>query len=232
MIKRRVRLKVAPFHFVPSTIESSARKDNMSLRIKICGITRHPDALAAVEAGADALGFMFYEASSRAVTPEQAGAILRELPPLVARVGVFVNPSAAAVRDAIHAGINALQFHGEEPLDFCLSFRLPVLKAFRIRDEASLQDCRPYAGVAWLLDSHVPGQRGGTGASFNWDLAVQARTMNPWIILAGGLTPDNVVQAVRQVQPWGVDVSSGVESALGKKDPARIRAFIAAARSA
>ncbi len=205
----------------------------MSVRVKICGITRAEDALAAVDAGADALGFMFVEASPRCVTPEQAAGILRELPPFVARVGVFVNPSAHKVRAAIaETGIDTLQFHGEETPAFCRQFGLRVIKAFRVRDAESLKPLSDFRSETWLLDSFVAGKHGGTGAVFNWDLAAQAVKQGGRVILAGGLTPENAADAVRRVRPYALDVSSGVELAPGRKDTAKVRAFIAAARAA
>ena len=204
----------------------------MLARVKICGITRLEDALAAVAGGADALGFMFYEPSPRFIRPEAAAQIIRQLPPFVARVGVFVNADEAAVRQAVAAsGIDTLQFHGDEPPEFCARFALTTYKAFRLRDPSSLENCRRYPNMAWLLDSYVPGQHGGTGATFNWDLAVEAKKLNPHIILAGGLTPENAAEAVRRVDPYALDVSSGVESAPGHKDAGRVRAFIAAANA-
>ena len=204
----------------------------MSVRVKICGLTSLEDALGAMNAGADALGFMFYEGSPRHLTLAQAREILVHLPPFVTRVGVFVNPSAAQVREAIACGLDALQFHGEEPSEFCRQFGRRWLKAFRVRDAASLELCRPYAGMPWLLDSYVPGQRGGTGATFNWEIAAQAARENPQIILAGGLTPDNIAAALKQVRPYAVDASSGVESAPSKKEPEKVCAFIRAAKHA
>ena len=205
----------------------------MSVRVKICGITRVEDALAAVDAGADALGFMFYEASSRGVTPGQVLEILRELPPFVARVGVFVNPLAANVRATItETGIDTLQFHGEESPAFCRQFGLRVIKAFRVRDAESLKPLADFQCETWLLDSFVEGKHGGTGAGFNWDLAAQAVKQGGRVILAGGLTPENAADAVRRVRPYALDVSSGVELTPGEKDAARVRAFIAAAKSA
>jgi phosphoribosylanthranilate isomerase len=199
-------------------------------KIKICGITNLDDALVAIEAGTDALGFVFYGSSPRAVTPERAREIIRHLPPLVAKVGVFVNAAEAIVRHTIEtSGVDTLQFHGEESPTFCQRFLLPIIKAFRIRDAESLQPLPSYETAAWLLDSFKPGQLGGTGTVFHWRYATQARGLGRPIILAGGLTPDNVAEAVLQVQPYGVDVSSGVEAAPGKKDPAKLRDFIAAA---
>ena len=205
----------------------------MTPRIKICGITSAHDALAAVEAGADALGFMFFQDSPRRVPIEQAGSIVRELPPFVAKVGVFVNPTETEVRVAIaECGIDTLQFHGEEPPPFCQQFGLKFIKAFRVQNADSLKPASEYASAAWLLDSYVPGQHGGTGAVFNWDIAADAARRHRWVILAGGLTPENVADAVRRVKPFGLDVSSGVESSPRRKEPAKIRAFIEAARSA
>lgn len=202
-------------------------------RVKICGITWIEDALEAVAAGADALGFMFYESSPRFIDFEAAAQIIRQLPPFVARVGVFVNADEATVRRAIAAtGIDTLQFHGDESPEFCALFPLPSYKAFRLRDAASLDDCRRYPGMAWLLDSYVPGQLGGTGATFNWDLAIEAKKLNPHIILAGGLTPENAAAAAKGVGPYALDVSSGVESAPGRKDATKVREFIARAKAA
>jgi phosphoribosylanthranilate isomerase len=207
----------------------------MRVRVKICGITRLSDARVAVEAGADALGFMFYAPSPRHVTIAQARDLIRQLPPFIERVGVFVNPTEAEVREAVEgAGLSAIQLHGEEPPEFCAQFApLPVIKAWRVKDATSLEGLAAYRDVAaWLLDAYVKGQRGGTGERFNWALAERAKAHGVPIILAGGLTPENAAAAVRQVRPYGLDVSSGVEAAPGRKDPARLRAFLAAARAA
>jgi phosphoribosylanthranilate isomerase len=205
----------------------------MSIKVKICGITSAEDAVVAVEAGADALGFMFHPVSPRHVSRDQAAAIIRALPPLVAKVGVFVNPAEEEVRRTMaECGIDTLQFHGEETPEFCRRFGLKVLKAFRVRTAQSLEALPAYAEEAWLLDSYVAGQPGGTGSRFNWDLAVAATKLGPRVILAGGLTPGNAAEAVRKVRPYGLDVSSGVESAPGKKDAQKVRAFITAAKSA
>jgi phosphoribosylanthranilate isomerase len=205
----------------------------MSVRVKICGITSIVDANAAIEAGADALGFMFYAPSPRNLGLAQAAAIIRDLPPFVAKVGVFVNPSEEDVRLAIaEAGVDTLQFHGDESPEFCRRFGLKVIKAFRIKDEASLQPLPDYRSETWLLDTFVDGKLGGTGARFNWALASQAVAKGGRVILAGGLTPENVVDAVRRVRPFGLDVSSGVESAPGKKDAEKVRQFVARAKEA
>lgn len=204
----------------------------MQLQVKICGITNLADARAAVEAGADALGFMFYERSKRWVTPDSVAKIARELPPFVLRVGVFVDPLAEVVHDAATTcGLSALQFHGSEPPEFCAQFALPVIKAMRVADKSSLDRLPLYETSAWLLDSAVAGQLGGSGQTFDWSLAHEATKLGRPVILAGGLTPENVPDAVRQVRPYGVDVSSGVESAPGKKDHQKLAAFIRAAHA-
>lgn len=205
----------------------------MSVKVKTCGITSVADGLAAAEAGADLIGLMFYDKSPRWVPPELAAEIARAVPPHVVKVGVFVNPPEELVTAAVtRCGLSLLQFHGEEPPEFCTQFGVMSMKAFRIRDAASLRALPRYATDAWLLDAYSPGRRGGTGDTFNWDLASEARKLGRPIFLAGGLTPENVAEAVRCAQPFGVDVSSGVESAPGRKDPARMRAFVEAVRKA
>ncbi len=205
----------------------------MSVRVKVCGLTNVDDALAAVEAGADALGFMFYAPSPRAVRPGSVADIIRALPPFVGKVGVFVNPSEEEVLHAIATcGLDTVQFHGHEAPEFCARFGVKVIKAFRVEDEESLKALPAYPVGAWLLDSYVPGQFGGTGARFNWDLALAAKKLGRPVILAGGLTPNNAAEAARRVQPFALDVSSGVEASPGRKDPAKMRAFIRAAKSA
>jgi phosphoribosylanthranilate isomerase len=204
----------------------------MSVKVKICGITSVPDALAASEAGADALGFMFYEPSPRHVSVGAAREIIRELPPFIIKVGVFVNASEDLVTRAIgDCDLNLLQFHGDEPPEYCAQFGLMSMKAFRIRDAESLQALQRYPTEAWMLDSFVADKPGGTGEKFNWDLAVEAKKYGRPIFLAGGLNPGNVADAVRRVQPYAVDVSSGVEASPGRKDPEKIHAFVRAAKS-
>jgi len=205
----------------------------MSTRVKICGITNLADAQVAVEAGADALGFIFYEPSPRFIPVKNAAEISRALPPYTLRVGVFVNPAEDLVRRTIdECGLNLLQFHGDEPPEFCTQFGLMSMKAFRIRDAGSLTELPKYPTDAWLLDAYASDTLGGTGEKFNWDLAVEAQKPGKPVFLAGGLTPGNVAEAIRQVRPFGVDVSSGVESSPGKKDHAKMRAFINAAKLA
>ena len=204
----------------------------MNTRVKICGITNLADAQAAVAAGADALGFNFYEKSPRHLTLPAAAGITKQLSPYIMRVGVFVNAPADFVFQAItECGLSLVQFHGDEPPEFCTQFGLMSLKAFRIRDAESLQELTKFPTDAWLLDAFSPEARGGTGEQFNWDLALEAQKYGTPIFLAGGLTPENVAAAVRRVHPFGVDVASGVESAPGKKDGQKIRDFIAAVRS-
>ena len=200
------------------------------MRVKICGITNVEDAVAAVEAGADALGFMFFAESKRNITFELAAAIIRELPPFVARTGVFVDASEEFIRRAVETtGIDTVQLHGTETPEFCRKLApAKIVKAFRIRDEESLRECLPFRDYAWLLDSYVAGAQGGTGVVFNWNVAVEATRHSRMIILAGGLKPETVGEAVRKVRPYAVDVSSGVESSPGKKDHARIRQFVEA----
>jgi phosphoribosylanthranilate isomerase len=205
----------------------------MNVRVKICGITNLTDAQAAAEAGADALGFVFYEKSPRFVSMKTAAEISRALPPFIMRVGVFVNPPKELVLKAVaECGLTLLQFHGDEPPEFCAQFGLMSMKAFRIRDTGSLKELPKYKTDAWLLDAYSSDTLGGTGGVFNWDLAVEAQKTSRPIFLAGGLTPENVTDAVRKVQPFGVDVSSGVESTPGKKDHAKVRALTHAAKTA
>jgi phosphoribosylanthranilate isomerase len=212
---------------------SSPRNNRMSVKVKICGLTNVPDARAAAEAGADLVGLMFYERSPRHISVEIASEIAGQLPPFVTRVGVFVNPSDALVTEAIaRCGLNLLQFHGDEPPEFCTQFGVMSMKAFRVRDAESLRALPAYPTDAWLLDAFTPGQLGGTGARFDWALALEAQRFGRPIFLAGGLTPENVAEAVRSVRPFGVDVSSGVESRPGMKDAAKVRAFITAAKAA
>jgi len=204
----------------------------MSVKVKICGVTNVPDALAAAEAGADMIGLNFYEKSPRHLTLAQAVEISRALPPFVLRVGVFVNPPEALVTRAIgECNLSLLQFHGDETSEFCTQFNLMSMKAIRVSDAESLKQLANYQTDAFLLDAYSKHGLGGTGETFNWDLAVAAQKFGKPIFLAGGLTPENVAEAVRKVRPFAVDVSSGVESAPGKKDHARVKAFIAAAKS-
>lgn len=196
-------------------------------RVKICGITRVEDALAVVRLGADAIGLVFYPGSPRCVTPEAAAHIAAALPPFVSTVGLFVNAGADDVAHVLRqVRLDVLQFHGEEPATFCSQFGRPYLKAVRVGSETNLIQCAAdYASAsALLLDTLVEGVPGGTGRSFDWSL-IPAGIARP-LVLAGGLHAGNVAQAVRQVRPYAVDVSGGVERAPGIKDEVRMAAFM------
>ena len=199
---------------------------NVTPRIKVCGLTRVQDVQAAVAAGVDAIGLVFYPDSPRHVTIEQAAELCRHIPPFVSVVGLFVNASRAEIHRVIEAvPLNLLQFHGDETVDQCEGFGLPYLRAARVRPGVDLLEfASQFASArALLLDTWTPAY-GGSGESFDWAL-VPANCPLP-VILSGGLTPDNVAEAIRQVRPAAVDVSSGVESAKGIKDAAKIRAFV------
>jgi|ERR1039457_4011634 phosphoribosylanthranilate isomerase len=201
------------------------------IRVKICGITNPEDALLAVEAGADALGFVFFQGSPRYISPDQAASIIRRLPPFVQTVGLFVNEVPATVNSvADQCGLDVIQLHGEETPVYCESVRRRVIKAFRVKDISTIDSLARYQVSGCLLDAWSPVARGGTGLTFNWEIAAEAVNRGHRIVLAGGLTPDNVTESIRQVCPYGVDVSSGVESAPGRKDASKIRLFIERAK--
>lgn len=224
----------------------------MRVHVKICGITSVEDARSAVRAGASAIGLVFYHASPRCIALDTAAAVVAALPPTVAAVGVFVNATARQLKEAAEAtGIDAVQLHGDEPPEFLAGLhitrrrvsrpigflpppganepdRIAIIKAFRVRDAGSLDAMPGYKSDLWLLDSYVPDAMGGTGARFNWHLAAKMSGLGRPIVLAGGLRADNVAEAVRLVRPHAVDVSSGVESEPGRKDPELMRAFIEA----
>lgn len=200
------------------------------LRVKICGITNINDALHAVDAGADALGFIFYPESPRYIPPDIACSIIKRLPPFITSVGVFVNADRDDIQRVIkECELSLVQLHGDESSDDCLALGRPVIKAIRLRSRDDLILMREYAVRGFVLDAYVDGTWGGTGETVDWGLAREATRYGP-TILAGGLTPDNVGRAVAEVQPFGVDVSSGVETAPGKKDSEKVRQFIVAAR--
>jgi phosphoribosylanthranilate isomerase len=204
----------------------------MSTRVKICGITNAPDAQAVVAAGADAIGFIFYEKSPRYVLVPTAAEIAKHLPSSIMRVGLFVNAPEGLVQRAITGcGLTMLQFHGDETPAYCARFSLMTMKAFRVHGRETLAEIPQYKTNFYLLDAFSSTTLGGTGEKFNWDLAIEAQKFGKPIFLAGGLTPENVAGAIRQVRPYGVDVSSGVESAPGKKDHAKVKAFVTAAKS-
>jgi len=203
----------------------------MRTRIKICGITRVEDAQAASAGDADAIGLVFYQPSPRKVTLERARNIAKQTPPFVATVAVFVNPSREEVEQVVReCGVTLLQFHGEESPEFCAGFSRPYIKAARIRPGLDLiKYLAPYASArAWMLDAFHDDLWGGTGGAFDWSL-VPGGMARP-IILSGGLTADNVADAIRRVRPYAVDVSSGVEASKGIKDAAKIAAFIGAVK--
>jgi phosphoribosylanthranilate isomerase len=205
----------------------------MNTKVKICGITNLADAQVAVEAGADALGFIFYAQSPRYISIKQATEISKQLPPFIMKVGVFVNADEEFVLRAISAvGLTLLQFHGDEAPDFCRQFGMMSMKAFRIRDEESLKEIPKYQTEAYLLDAFSSTALGGTGKTFNWDLAIEAQKFWKPIFISGGLTPENVADAIKKVKPFAVDVSSGVEISPGKKDAKKVKAFIVAVRKA
>ena len=197
-------------------------------RVKICGITNLKDALSAVSAGAWALGFVFAE-SPRRVTPETAKKIISRLPPFVTAVGVFLNHKEDAVEQITdYCRLTALQFHGDESPDYCDRFHgiATIIKAFRIRSARDLKKLKYYKVDAFLLDTWVKGKPGGTGRTFNWELAKEAKEFKKPVILSGGLNKDNVKPAILQARPYAVDTSSGVEISPGRKSPVLVRNFI------
>ena len=205
------------------------------IHVKICGITNSADAMAAIDAGANLLGFNFYEKSPRHITPEEAAKIRPQLPKRVKAVGIFVNPSPAdviALRKSLK--LDAVQLHGDESPDFVagIASAAPVIKAFRVEPEFPLATLDEYPGAfAFLFDAAHTGQYGGTGRTADWDVARRA-SLKHRIILAGGLKVENVAAAVRIVRPYGIDVASGVESSPGKKDHGLLREFIQEVRRA
>lgn len=205
-----------------------------TLKIKICGITNVEDALAAVEAGADALGFVFHRESPRRVVLDVVRRIVGQLPPFVLPVGVFVNEDLKTVRDLMDGcGLALAQLHGDETAAYCEALGRPALKAIRLRDRGTFLAMAEYKGRAqvrgFVVDASSDTLYGGTGRVADWDLAAEAAKAS-LVLLAGGLTPENVTEAIQKVRPYGVDVSSGVESRPGKKDHTKIRAFINAAK--
>jgi phosphoribosylanthranilate isomerase len=202
------------------------------VKVKICGITSLDDAQAAVEFGADALGFVFFKGSPRYIVPAEAGLIIRQLPSFVQTVGVFVDePVGEIERIAAETAVDIVQLHGDEPPDACALSRR-IIKAIRVKSLDSLTPLAAYQPrvSAFLLDAYSPNELGGTGMIFNWDIALEAKQFGT-VILAGGLTPDNIEEAVRYVRPYAVDVSSGVELKKGKKDHARMKRFIERAKA-
>lgn len=203
----------------------------MTVRVKICGITRVEDVIAAVKLGADAIGFVFWPNSARYVTPEQAARIAAKIPAFIQAVGVYVDPEPAWVEEtAAAAQLSLLQFHGDEAPEACGQFFLPYIKAIRVKNDVDLlQYANRYSTAkGLLLDTYTAGTPGGTGHVFDWDLVPHHLPLP--VILSGGLNPENVAHAIKQVRPWAVDVSSGVEAAKGIKDEQKISAFMQGVR--
>ena len=199
----------------------------MRTRVKICGITRSEDALAAARLGADAIGLVFYADSPRAVDATQAAEICKTLPPFVSRVGLFVNADAEEVRGVMsQVPLDILQFHGKESAEFCRQFGRPYIKALRMHEQQDIHDAAAVYNdaAALLLDAYVADQLGGTGQTFDWE-RIPSDLLKP-VVLAGGLTPDNVAEAISSVRPYAVDVSSGVEQDPGMKDIEKMAIFI------
>ncbi|MBA1229068.1 phosphoribosylanthranilate isomerase [Pseudomonas viridiflava] len=204
-----------------------------AVRSKICGITRIEDALAAVEAGADAIGLVFYAKSPRAVTVQQARAIIAALPPFITTVGLFVNASRCELNETLDAvALDLLQFHGDETPEECDGYHRPYIKALRVKAGDDIEKaCQAYRNARGiLLDTYVEGVPGGTGETFDW--ALIPNELSKPVILAGGLTSANVAQAIAQVKPYAVDVSGGVEQSKGIKDREKILAFMSAVHGA
>ncbi len=203
------------------------------VRVKICGITNLEDALLAVDYGADALGFVFFKKSPRYISPAKAKAIIKRLPPFITCVGVFVNEKKKEIEKiSEQTGINAIQLHGDEPPRTCRISGYPITKAVRVKSLENLELLSKYKDCvsSFLLDTYTPEKYGGTGQIFNWDIAVEAKRFGR-IILAGGLTAENIEKAIRFVHPYAVDVSSGVEAEKGIKDHKKIKAFIEKAKA-
>ena len=202
-------------------------------KVKICGITNIEDATWATNLGADALGFVFYKDSPRYIREDAAKKIIRELPTFVSSVGVFVNEGEDRIREISESCcLDILQFHGDESPDFCSHFDRKVIKTFSIKNRKGLEIISSYKVSAVLLDTYYEDIYGGGGKAFNWDLASEVKRYTNRVILAGGLSPDNVLKAIRMIQPYGVDVSSGVESEPGKKDHAKLAKFIKTVKTA
>ena len=196
------------------------------MRVKICGITNEEDALLAANLGAWALGFIFYKKSPRYISPSKAQKIIRELPPFVTPVGVFVNQGRGAVCDiAEFCGIKTLQFHGDETPDYCRGFKhYKVIKAFRVKEGFDISGISQFPVSAYLFDTYQEDAYGGSGKTFNWNI-ITGKKFNKPVILSGGLNAENIAQAIKEVNPYAVDVSSGVEKAPGEKSEELVRNF-------
>ena len=202
------------------------------VKVKICGITRPVDAHTAMDAGADAIGFIFVPGSPRYVQPEHARRIIADLPPFVTPVGVFVDATRTMINEFVGiSGVRCLQLHGNEPPEDLRGYSLPVYKAFSVSQGFDIRQISAYGRPVCLLDTYAEGRAGGTGRTFDWNIAREAKAVAR-VILSGGLHPGNVGEAIRTVEPYAIDVSSGVESAPGIKDPDRIMRLMAAVRAA
>ena len=200
-------------------------------RVKFCGLTHEEDIARAVKLGVDALGFVFYAPSSRSVAPDHAAMLTSSVPAFVTRVGLFVNEQPAIIQNIFErTRLNLIQYHGDETPEFCDAVGLPFIKAFRVRPEIDIQtEMERYPNASgFLLDAYVKGQPGGTGERFDWGMIPQS---NAPIILAGGLSPDNAKDAIEQVAPWALDVSGGIETKPGRKDPDKMLRFMNACRN-
>ncbi|MBF0122250.1 MAG: phosphoribosylanthranilate isomerase [Candidatus Omnitrophica bacterium] len=204
------------------------------VKVKICGITNVKDARAAVQAGADAVGFIFYKKSQRYISPSKAKRIIETLPPFVSKVGVFVDEKAGSLRDIIDfCGLDTIQLHGDEDHHTCHRYKrygVKIIKAFRVKENFNLKILRPFKVDAYLFDAYVKDIPGGTGETFSWNILEDIQVRVPFI-LSGGLHSGNVQKAIRMVRPYAVDVSSGVEKEPGKKDHGQVRVFLKMARS-
>ena len=200
-------------------------------RVKFCGLTHEEDIARAVKLGVDALGFVFYAPSSRSVAPDHAAMLTSSVPAFVTRVGLFVNEQPAVIQNIFErTRLNLIQYHGDETPEFCDAVGLPFIKAFRVRPGMDIQtEMERYPNASgFLLDAYVKGQPGGTGERFDWGMIPQS---NAPIILAGGLSPDNAKDAIEQVAPWALDVSGGIETKPGRKDPDEMERFMNACRN-
>lgn len=202
------------------------------IKVKICGITNQDDAVASVEAGCDALGFLFYNKSPRAITPAEAASIIKNLPKQVIKIGVFVNEKESIVRRiAKLCKLDILQFHGEESAEYCRKFAgYKIIKVFRIRNKMDLSKVMKYKVFAYLFDTYVKGKKGGTGKQFNWSMVSHLEGVKCPIFLSGGLTEENVKKAIKTVHPQWVDASSSLECKPGIKDHKRVKRFVGIAK--
>ena len=201
-------------------------------KIKICGITNIQDAMAAVNLGADALGFVFYKESKRYINPSNAFEITKMLPPFVKKIGVFTNEDQSSIKDiTAEVNLDLLQIHGDETPEYCTRLESPYIKAFRLKDEAAISEINDYNTNYFLFDAYSKDEYGGTGHAFDWNIIKDKPFENKYVILSGGLNPGNVGEAVSLLNPYAVDVSSGVEESPGKKDIVKIKKFIEAVRN-